>query len=262
MIPIPKGPWEMLGTEIFQLSGKKYLLVVDYYSKYIELALLEKGENSSRIIEKLKSIFSRHGIPDQVISDNGPQYASLEFKEFTKVYKFKHITSSPRYPKGNGMAERAVQTVKRLLEKCEDPYLSMLEYRTTPLEFGLSPGELLMNRKLTSIVPLIQNRKIVNEEQHTEYREWQEKKIKRIKNKYDSNPKVKDLKKLSIGDYVYIKDLDRPAKVIEVNQNERSYTVEGEGIVRRNRSALIETGEATYTTRSGRIINPPKRYTE
>ena len=62
-----------------------------------------------------------------------------------------------------------------------------------------------MNRKLTSIVPLIQNRKIVNEEQHTEYREWQENKIKRIKNKYDSNPKVKDLKKLSIGDYVYIK---------------------------------------------------------
>ena len=110
------------------------------------------------------------------------------------------------------MAERAVQTVKRLLEKCEDPYLSMLEYRTTPLEFGLSPGELLMNRKLTSIVPLIQNRKIVNKEQHTEYREWQAKKIKRIKNKYDSNPKLKDLKKLSIGDYVYIKDLDRPAK--------------------------------------------------
>ena len=98
MIPIPKGPWEMLGTDIFQLSGKKYLLVVDYYSKYIELALLEKGENSGRIIEKLKSIFSRHGIPDQVISDNDPQYASLEFKEFTKMYKFKHITSSPRYP--------------------------------------------------------------------------------------------------------------------------------------------------------------------
>ena len=145
MIPIPKGPWEMLGTDIFQLSGKKYLLVVDYYSKYIELAFLEKGENSGRIIEKLKSIFSRHGIPDQVISDNGPQYASLEFKEFTKVYKYKHITSSPRYPKGNGMAERAVKTVKRLLEKCEDPYLSMLEFRTTPLEFGLSPGELLMN---------------------------------------------------------------------------------------------------------------------
>ena len=106
-----------------------------------------------------------------------------------------------------------------------------------------------MDRKLTSILPLIQNRKIGNEE-HTEYREWQEKKIKRIKNKYDSNPKVNDLKKLSIGDYVYIKDLDRPAKVIEVNQNERSYTVGGEGIVRRNRSALIETGDATYTTRS------------
>ena len=79
------------------------------------------------------------------------------------------------------MAERAVQTVKRLLEQFEDQFLSMLEYRTTPLEFGLSPGELLMNRKLTYIVPLIQNRKIVNEEQHTEYLEWQENKIKELK---------------------------------------------------------------------------------
>ena len=58
---------------------------------------------------------------------------------------------------------------------------------------------------------------------------------------------------------MFTSNLDRPAKVIEVHQNERSYTVEGEGILRRNRSALIETGEATYTTRSGRIINPPKR---
>ena len=78
------------------ISIKRKEVSVDYYSKYIELALLEKGENSGRIIEKLKSIFSKHGIPDQVISANGPQYASLEFKEFTKVYKFKHITSSPR----------------------------------------------------------------------------------------------------------------------------------------------------------------------
>ena len=60
--------------------------------------ILSKGflNNYYLIIEKFKSIFSRHGIPDQVISDNGPQYASLEFKEFIKVYKCKHITSYPR----------------------------------------------------------------------------------------------------------------------------------------------------------------------
>ena len=80
MIPLPKGPWEMVGSDIFQLKGKKYILIVDYYSKYIEVSILDKGETSKTIIEKIKSIFSRHGIPDRLISDNGRQYVSEEFK--------------------------------------------------------------------------------------------------------------------------------------------------------------------------------------
>ena len=141
---------------------------MDYYSKYIEVSILDKGETSKTIIEKIKSIFSRHGIPDRLISDNGRQYVSEEFKIFAEKYKFQHITSSPHYPKGNGMSERAVQTVKRLMEKTEDPYLSLLEYRTTPLDFGLSSAELLMNRKLSSIVPTISDRQIIKKQQHEE----------------------------------------------------------------------------------------------
>ena len=131
---------------------------MDYYSKYIEIAILDKGENARRIIEKLKSIFSRHSIPNTLISDNGPQYAVEEFRKFAESYKCIHTTSLPQYPKGNGMSERAVQTVKKLLEKSDDPYLSMLDYRSTPLEFGLSPEELLMNRKVASILPSIGSR--------------------------------------------------------------------------------------------------------
>ena len=76
MIPLPKGPLKMVGSDIFQLKGKKYILIVDYYSKYIEVSILDKGETSKTIIEKIKSIFSRHGIPDRLISDNGRQYVS------------------------------------------------------------------------------------------------------------------------------------------------------------------------------------------
>ena len=72
MIPLPKGPWETVGSDILLLKGIKYILVVDYYSKYIEIEILDKGENARRIIEKLKSIFSRHGNPNTLISDNGP----------------------------------------------------------------------------------------------------------------------------------------------------------------------------------------------
>ena len=82
----------------------------------------------------MKSIFARHGIPKLVVSDN--QLDTKEFKNFQKEWDFKLITSSPHHPKSNGMAERTVQTVKKLLKKAlangEDPYLALLAYRTTP----------------------------------------------------------------------------------------------------------------------------------
>ena len=76
------------------------------------------------VISHLKSIFARHGIPEVVISDNGSQYSSAVFEEFSKEYEFDHVTSSPKYPQANGEAERAVKTTKQLLEKNRDPYLA------------------------------------------------------------------------------------------------------------------------------------------
>ena len=127
----------------------------------------------------LKSIFSRHGIPNRLISDNGTQYACEEFRKFAESYKSIHTTSSPRYTKGNGIAERAIQTVKKLLKKYEDPYLSMLDYRSIPLEVGLSPAKLLMHRNVRSILPSIGGRKITKIGEHIQYQEWQEEKIKK-----------------------------------------------------------------------------------
>ena len=95
----------------------------------------------------MKHIFSRLGIPEEIISDNGPQYASKSFEKFAKTWGFKHTTSSPYYPRANGLAERYVQVVKDLLEKTKqddkDPYLAMLEHRNTPMENYKSPSELL-----------------------------------------------------------------------------------------------------------------------
>jgi len=81
--------------------------VTDYFSRFFEISKLE-NTRSITVINHLKSIFARHGIPEVVRSDNGPQYASKELKTFTQKWGFKHITSSPHYPQGNGLAEKSV----------------------------------------------------------------------------------------------------------------------------------------------------------
>ena len=101
----------------------------------------------------MKSHFAHHGIPELLTSDNGPQYASEEFRKFAGAYSFQHVTSSPLYPQFNGAAERAVQTIKSIMKKEDDPYLGLLAYRSSPIGNGVSPGELLMGRKLRSTVP-------------------------------------------------------------------------------------------------------------
>lgn len=102
----------------------------------------------------MKSIFARHGIPEALRSDNGPQYSADVFSQFADEYGFMHNPSSPKYPQSNGEAERAVQTIKTLLTKNNDPYLALLAYRSTPLENGYSPAELLMGRKIQTTVPM------------------------------------------------------------------------------------------------------------
>ena len=127
---------------------------MDYFSRYPEVIKLSSTTSSS-IVSALKSIFSRHGVPQVLVSNNSPQYASQEFASFARQYDFSHITSSPHFPQSNGQAERTVQTVKRLLHNSEDPYMALLCYRATPLPWcETSPSELLMGRRLRSNLPL------------------------------------------------------------------------------------------------------------
>jgi transposase InsO family protein len=126
--------------------------VVDYYSRFIEIARLSRT-TTAEVVTHLKSIFARHGIPEILVSDNGPQYSSRDFAEFAKEYEFRHVTTSPYHPQGNGEAERAVGTIKSLLKKGDDPYKALLAYRTTPLQLGYSPSQLLMGRILRTTVP-------------------------------------------------------------------------------------------------------------
>ena len=112
---LPSHPWEKLAMDLFDLKGKSYILLVDYYSRFVEVQQLQATTTSS-VISFLKPIFARYGIPTTLISDNGPQFTSAEMRQFAETYGFCHITSSPYYPQANGQAERTVRTIKNLLQ--------------------------------------------------------------------------------------------------------------------------------------------------
>ena len=137
-------------VEVHYLS----ILLVDYYSSFIKVVKLTATTTKS-VISAMMPIFARYGIPDVIVSDNGPQYSSREFGEFAKNFNFKHVTSSPHHPQGNSEAERAIKTAKKLLKGNTDPNLPLLAYRSTPLSWcQLSPAQLLMRRQIRSTVPM------------------------------------------------------------------------------------------------------------
>ena len=156
MIPsaVSARPWQVLGTDLFSLNGRTYLLVVDCLPRFIEISILLASQKSSEAMRALKSIFSKHGIPDILRSDNGPQFVSTEFDEFSKEYSFTHVTSSPKMPQANGEAALAVQTIKNALKKEKDPAKALISYRATPLENGYSPAEMLFGSKIRTTVPV------------------------------------------------------------------------------------------------------------
>ena len=162
---IPGLHWQIVGTDLFEFGGQTYLLVTDIYSKYYEIELLRQN-TAICVINNLKKTFGRFGIPEKVVSDNGPQYSNTrhllsrnhEFEKFADEWGFSHTTSSPEYPQSNGAAERAVQTTKRFLKKAaaesKDPFEGLLKYRNTPFEdIGVLPAQLLMSRHTRTMIP-------------------------------------------------------------------------------------------------------------
>ena len=239
--PQPEYPWQMVATDLFQLNGEQYLLTVDYFSRYPEVAKLT-STTSAAIIRALKEVFSRHGLPEILRSDNGPQYSSTEFSQFATEYSFEHIMSSPRFPQSNGQAERAVQTVKNLLKKAEDPYLALLSYRATPLPWcGFSPAQLCMGRRIRTSIPQVTEQLVPQWDYLEKFTEKNEGFKAKQKQHFDRRHRTRDIPDIPDETDVWIQTEsgDIPGRVISAAAEPRSYVVETPlGRVRRNRSHL------------------------
>ncbi|XP_033639876.1 uncharacterized protein K02A2.6-like [Asterias rubens] len=259
----PSRPWERLGADLFEYRGKIYLIVIDYYSRWIEIKSLPSVQTSAAVIQALKEIFAVHGIPDVIMSDNGPQFSSASFLQFAKTYGFIHTTSSPRYPQANGEAERAVRTIKGLLKKNTDPYLALLMYRSSPLQNGLSPSELLMGRKLKTTLPILPSNLHPKAQQDQTIRQKEEAYRTKQQHNFNLRHRATTLPTLHPGDSVWIRDQNRQGTILAKSSQPRSYIVETNlGTVRRNRSALVTTPDHTpQPPDPDALLSPPSDVT-
>ena len=248
MIPhdIPDCPWQKLGADYFSFAGKDYLLVIDYFSKYPEVVRMN-SKTAEATVNKMKQIFSRHGIPNTLVADNMP-FNSKAFKQFAKEWDFSVTTSSPNYAQSNGLAERNVQTIKNLLKKAKegmkDEQLALLEFRNSPIS-GLqeSPAQLLMSRRLRSTLPMtvsmLQPHISANVKKKLKHKQTTQKKH------YDKT--AKNLPILQPDDVVRYqgKQSWEPAVVLSHHPAPRSYNIKtADGtLLRRNRRHLKKTNE-------------------
>ncbi|XP_046443918.1 uncharacterized protein K02A2.6-like [Daphnia pulex] len=155
--PVPDQPWSRLHVDFAgPLPSGQYLFVLmDATSKWPEIFRLNRI-TSDTTISTLKTIFARFGLPSELVSDNGPQFTSEEFKRFMLVNGIVHHRGAPYHPQTNGLAERAVQSVKKALHKMRDQpgtfddklQCFLTSYRNTPHKStGKTPAEVLLGRQ-------------------------------------------------------------------------------------------------------------------
>lgn len=144
-----------------------YLIVVDSYSKWPEMFVID-NISSSTIIGCLHEVFSRFGDPDEIVTDNGTQFTSSVFNEFCAERGIRHMTSPEYHPQSNGQAERFVDTMKRALKKLKgegSTRMNLLKflryYRHAPnpnCPNGVSPAEAFIGRKINTEIELVRPR--------------------------------------------------------------------------------------------------------
>ena len=211
----PTRPWARLHLDFAgPFQGKTILIIIDAHSKWIE-ATCTLSTSSSCVIEELRTLFAKFGLPETIVTDNVTGFVSQQFATFLRDNRIRHTTSAPYHPASNGLAERAVQVVKRGLKKVTSGTMNtrlakvLFNYRITPHSTtGVSPAKLLLHRQpRTRLDLLLLNTPL------------------RVEEKHESQKKSHDLRarerSFQSNDLVYVKNFGTglrwiPGRVIEV----------------------------------------------
>ena len=256
----------MLYTDFFHFNGQDYLIVVDAYSFYWE-AIPVGSTSAKSAVKALFTLFQHFGYPAEIKSDNGPAFASHEFITALQRCGIRHVTSSPYYPRGNALAERAVAEAKRLMKKCPfgtmEYYQAMLDIRNTPRNEAIgSPMQRLMARQARTLLPTTKaslHPRVIPPAVVTKgIREEREKQ----KTNYDEGTRQRA--PLRQGQGVTIQDPNslewKKGTVVAILPQPRSYLVREEGAhrtTRRNHSHIRATPQPPETESSEEFHSAP-----
>ena len=160
----PSKPWVRIHIDFAGPFHKKmFMLIVDAHSKWPEIIEMP-CTTASKTIEELRKLFSAYGLPEQVVTDNGPQFIAEEFAAFLRQNGIKHLKCTPYHPSSNGAVERLVQLFKKSLKASESDGRTLsqrlssflLTYRITPhATTNATPCELFLKQSLRTRLDLL-----------------------------------------------------------------------------------------------------------
>ena len=215
-------PWQKIFADLFQAKQQHFLVVMDYYSRYLEIAYLP-DISSATMIGKMKNMFARWGVPEEIVSDNGTQFTTMVHSsrqwytvhdngtQFTSAafqkYNFVCSSTSPHFLQANEQAESTVKIAKRIVEQ-RDPFLGLMAYRSTPISVtGVSPAQLMMGRQMRTNLPVLQKKLRPQWRNRQTVKKADEKAKSKYRFYFDRKHQVHSLSDLKPGDTVRIKEI-------------------------------------------------------
>ena len=211
--PMPSHAWNELKIDFCGPfpSGHYILVVIDVYSRYPEIEIL-KSIAAPKVIPKLDVIFARHGIPEQITTDNGPPFNGNEFRTYMKELGIKHSPSTPLWPQGNAEAESFNKPLEKAIRAAhidrrpwqQELAKFLLNYRSTPHSTTkVPPAAMLFNRQIKGKLPVLQNRmKVVD--RHHEARNNQQASKQKSREYANAHRRTKQ-SNFQVGDTVLVK---------------------------------------------------------
>ena len=207
----PTAPWQDISAELLEPlpTGESILVVVDYFSRFLEVAVL-KSTTSAKIIGAIRPIFARFGVPYSLRTDNGPQFVSVEFETFLPAQGVEHRKTTPLWPEANGQVERQNRSLLKCLQiaKVEkkdwrSELVTWLTANRSTLQAttGATAFSLMFGREMRSKLPELRRETVNPFKEEVRERDWSNK----LKGKvYADEKRGAVSKSINVGDEVLL----------------------------------------------------------